>query len=393
MKKITAAYWHKDGLEIYSYVGQVPFKLPSGPLADVVPVKRKLGIYALIVGKDRLMHVRKRYPPALIEKLTKAVALEIGEIFPLVKPAFYCRIFKAISNYVELDIWAWEATDYKKLKDIFPFSHVIPEDVLFTADATEVNIFQYRDIIHMLAHAREGFIDSTSVPAAGFNNDHVSGFLFNLSQAGGEVEKIRIYGLGQLLLKNSPGLVVIRNDPKAYPPCIESIARTDLREFKVREGFPLLPYASLFMRIVLYLVAGYALMLFLTVKNYEHSSTEIRRKIGEMNKTVTAWNASKPPVDYSDAAEEVNVRLQKNGNLLKIMNMLAQKFPEGTFLDRILYTENNVELQVSSKDPLMVVKKMGGTEFVKKVTIKGALAKDKATGFYNFAVILELKAK
>ena len=388
-----AAYWHKDGLDIYSYVGQVPFKFASGSLADIQPVKRRRGIYALIVGKERLMHVRKRYPPAPIEKLTKAVALEIGEIFPIPQPAFYCRIFKAISNYVELDIWAWETTDYEKLKDVFPFNHVIPEDVLFTARDPEVRIFQQRDLIHMVAHARGGFLDSASVPLAGFDYEQINRFLLNLSQTGEEIKKISIYGLRQIRIKNIPGLQVVRTEEKTYPPCVETMAQIDFREFKIRGEHSFLSHLPLAMRLCLYLAAGYAFMLFFTVTNYDRAATEIRQKIAAMDKIAAGLEASKPAVDYSDVVQEINARLQKSPAPVKIMNMLAQKLPEGSYINRIIFAENNLQLNVASKNPLALIKALSSGEGVQKVTIKGTLSKDKRTGFYTCTVIMELLAK
>jgi len=393
MKKIMAAYWHKDGLDIYSYAGQVPFQYASGTLESIEPIKRGWGIKALIVGKDRLMHVRKRYPPAPLEKLTKAVALEIGEIFPISQPAFYCRIFKSISNYVELDIWAWETDAYEKLKAVFPFSHVIPEDVLFTASEPEVRIFQQRDLIHMVAHTRGGFLDSASVPLADFDYEQINRFLLNLSQTGEEIKKISIYGLRQIQIKNIPGLQMVRNEEKTYPPCVATMAQIDLREFKIRGEQSFLSHLPLAMRLCLYLAAGYAFMLFLTVTNYDRAATEIRQKIAAMDKTTTGLEAAKPAMDYSDVVQEINAKLQKSPAPVKIMNMLAQKLPEGSYINRIIFGENNLELNVASKNPLALVKALSSGDGVQKVTIKGTLSRDKRTGFYTCTVIMELLAK
>jgi len=388
-----AAYWYKEGLDIYSYAGQAPYKYVSGTLESIKPIKRGWGVKALIVGKERLMHIRKRYPPAPQEKLSKAVALEIGEIFPFAKPAFYCRIFRTISNYVELDIWGWEADDYENLKKIYPFSHVIPEDVLFTASDPEVRIFQRQDLIHMVAHGRTGFLDSASVPLAGFDYEQIDRFLLNLSQSGEEIKKIHIDGLNQIQIKNIPGLQVVRAEEKPYPPGIEIMARMTLREFKVSGEDAFLPYLQQAMRLCLYLAAGYAFMLFLTVTNYDRAATQIRQKIAAMDKTVAGQTVANPDVDYADVVSEINARLQHSPSPVNIMNMLARKLPAGSYVNRIVLSEKNMEINVTSKDPLALIKIMSSGNGVQNVKIKGALSRDKKTGFYTFTVMMELLVK
>ena len=392
MKKMMAAYWHADNLDIYSYEGEKPVKYASGPIAGLQPVKRGLGIKVLVVGRGRLMRIRKRYPPAPKEKLAKAVAMEITEIFPFTKPAFYCRIFRTISNYVELDIWAWEADSYAGIQEIFPFTHVIPEDVLFTAVVPEVRIFQYTGLVSMLAHGPGRFLDSASLPLAGFDAGQVSRFLFNLGQVGEEIKKVVIYGLPQFPVKSAPGMELVRSEESLYPPCLEGIAQASLGEFKIGGGYRSLPLPppALVMRIGLYLVLGYGLMLFLTLNNYNQAMTDIRKRMADIDKKNVTLAASQPSLDYTDVVREVNARIQKSQGPLKTINMLAQQLPKESFINRIMLTDNNLELQVASKIPLTVVKTLGGVDSVKKATIKGAPYQERGTGLYNFVVILEL---
>lgn len=389
-RKMMAAYWHKDGLDVYSFTDEKPVRFASGAPESLQPIKRGFGIKVLVVGRDRLMHIRKRYPPAPKEKLTKAVALEIGEIFPLSKPAFYCRIFRSVSNYVELDIWAWESDAYEKLREIFPFSHVVPEDVLFTAEEPEVGIFQRRDLVHMLAHAKSGYLDSASVPLAAFDDAQVSRFLFNLVQVGQEIKKIRIYGLQPFRIKEPPGIMLVRSEETIYPPCMAGLAHCDLKEFRIRGDYRFVPRSTLVLRIGLYLILGYGLLLFLTMKNYDQAATDIRQRIAALDKKAVALDASRPSVDYTDVSREINEKLQKGQQPLGILNMLAQTLPEGSFINRMVLTENLLELSLSSKEPLTVIKLLGNGKTVKKVAVKGAPSRDGATGRFNFAVTMEL---
>jgi hypothetical protein len=245
-------------------------------------------------------------------------------------------------------------------------------------------------LIHMLAHAKGRFLDSATIPRADFDAGQVSRFLVNLSQVGEEIKRIRIYGLPQFEIKDNLGPEVIRAQEKQYPPCLEGITHADLREFGIKGEYRFIPEPGLVLRICLYLILGYGLMLFLTVRNFDRASTEIRQRIAAMDKKAVALGASQSAADYSDVVREVNARLHDGLTPLKIFNMLAQKLPEGSFINRIKLMENSLELLVSSKEPLLVVKSLGNDALVKKVMLKGAPAKDKGTGFYNFVVTLEL---
>jgi hypothetical protein len=144
------------------------------------------------------------------------------------------------------------------------------------------------------------------------------------------------------------------------------------------------------LRIGLYLVLGYALMLSLTWSNYDQALRAIRSKTGEMNKKLTVADQGQPQEDYSTIIAEVNAKLKTSSMPLKAMNLLARRLPEGSFINRIVVNENGIEVAVSSKDPLGVVKALGDDGEVRKVNIKGAPTKDGGTGSYNFLMTMEL---
>ena len=93
MKDKMVAYWHNDGLEVYRIADEKPVKFASGALDKLEPIKGGLGKKILIVSRELLLHARKRYPPATEEKLFKAVALEIGDMFPLSAQPFTAGSF------------------------------------------------------------------------------------------------------------------------------------------------------------------------------------------------------------------------------------------------------------------------------------------------------------
>ena len=89
---MVVAYWHKDGLDIYRFVDKKPVRQASGGLEEIKPIRKIFDKKVLIIGRELLFHTRKRYPPAPIKKLTKAVEIEVKDIFPISKPAFHSRI-------------------------------------------------------------------------------------------------------------------------------------------------------------------------------------------------------------------------------------------------------------------------------------------------------------
>ncbi len=104
--------------------------------------------------------------------------------------------------------------------------------------------------------------------------------------------------------------------------------------------------------------------------------------------------------DYSTIIKEVNEKLSKKSSPLKAMETLAKNLPAGTYITRMVLNDNRLEVSVSSKDPLSVVKALGSAEGIKTVRLKGATgkgtpakgapAKGDATESYNFNVIIEL---
>ena len=164
---VVVAYWHKDGLMFIGLLDEKPVKQASGSLEELKPIRGILDKKVLIVSRELLLHTRKRYPPAPIKNLTKAVGLEIEDLFPISKPAFYCRVFESSTAYTTLDIWAWESEQYERLREVFPFNYLVPEDLAYSSDVPEIKIFQYRGMSNILAHSGHQFLGGASYPDAG----------------------------------------------------------------------------------------------------------------------------------------------------------------------------------------------------------------------------------
>jgi hypothetical protein len=389
MQDKRVAYWHKDGLEVFRITDKKAVKYASGTLDKLEPIKGGLGKKILIVSRELLLHARKRYPPATEEKLLKAVALEIGDIFPLSNPAFHCRVFQSFNTYTVVDIWAWDSEQYNRLEEVFPFNYVVPEDLAFASADPEVKVFQHGETTNMLAYADGTFLAGASYPASGFSREDVKRFLHSLDQSGAEIKKIKIYGSLPLTLNDM--MEVSRVDGRDYPPCLDEIESLDLSRFKIKgDYYRLWEKKDLIFRIAIYLILGYILMQYLTLRNYDRTADEIRQKMAVMDTKAARLDTGQKVEDYSTVIKEVNEKLNATHSPLKVMNMLARTVPEGSFVNKIVLNENRIEASVSTKDPISLVKALGDAKEIKKVSLKGAPVKDRATHSYNFVIMMEL---
>jgi hypothetical protein len=390
MMAMVVGYWHKDGIEIYRYVDEKPVKYASGSLDKIKPVKGMFGKKVIIVSRELILHTRKKYPPAPKEKLIKAIGLEIGDIFPLSKPAFHFRVYESTHAHTMLDIWAWESEPYGRLKEVFPFNYVVPEDLVYSSDVPEVKVFQYRGMTNILAHSGGRFLGGASYPDSGIDENNMERFLSGLGRWRSDIKQIKVYGSVPFRFKDVGESKILRVAAGDYPPCMDGLAALHMKEFKVKGDARLSSRIDLICRISIYLILGYGLMLYLTVRNYDHAAGEIRQKIDATDAKISHREIGQRIEDYSDIIKEVNNKLSTKRSPLKVMDTLAKSLPVGTFITRVVLNENNLEVSVSSKDPLSVVKALGGAEGIKTVRLKGAPGKDAATGSYNFNVTVEL---
>jgi hypothetical protein len=388
---MRVAYWHRDGLDVYQYVDEKLLKKVSGSLNELKPIKGILGKKVLIVGRELLLHTRKRYPPAPKEKLTKAVGLEIGDIFPILKPAFHCRVYESSNTYTTLDIWAWDSEPYARLREVFPFNYIVPEDLAYSSEVPEVKVFQYRGMTNILAHSGDRFLGGASYPDAGIDEKDVERFLSGLGRWRSDIRQIKVYGAVPFQFKDAEIPEISRVAQGDHPPCIDYLAGLNLNEFKVKGDIHLSSRIDFLCRILIYLILGYGIMLYLTAKNYDQVAWEIREKMNSIDKKISLnKDAGHKIEDYSDIVKEVNERIRARPIPLKVMDMIAHRLTAGSFINRMILNENNLEVSVSSRDPLSVVKALGGAEGIKTVRLKGAPGKDAKTGSYNFNVTVEL---
>lgn len=385
---VFAAYWHRGGLEIFRTKGDEITKTASGAVESLSQVGG-LGKKLLIVSRDLLMHTRKKYPPTTMENIKKAVSGEIKDIFPLEMPAFSVSIFETTSAHCFVDIWAWESGPYEKIRPVFPFTHVVPEDLLFVSAEPEITIFESGDLTHIIAHNKKGFSGGLSVKALSDNTLEL--FMRSIRASSGEIKRIISYIEKSKL--HMPALMPVSYEqPLKHPPCLRRLQGLDFKEFRVAGESAFKSNIELVQRAAIYLLVIYSISLFITKTNYDKAIGEVSGKLNNLTSDVAAAKAAGEGGRYADIMNALREKTGKKINPLPVMDALARSIPEGSYVTRIALNENTLELQAVSKEPLEVLKVLSAAKCIRTVSIKGGAPYKDPQGLYTFSLAVELKA-
>lgn len=394
---MLTAYLHKGGIDIYQVsVGKGVSgirvdKAASGALGQLKPFK-SLGKKLLIVGRDLCLHTRKKYPPASYSDLKKAIQMDIEDIFPIKDPSYFFKIFEKTSAYTLVDLWAWESSEINKIKTIFPFTHIMPEDAAFISDKPEISILINDGIASIVAYSKNGFMGSAVIKD--ITRQQIEIFLKGIGRHFEGIKRASIYNAPDSRLADDlKPLVpeVLNKQTWSYPVCIDYTDRLNLKDFRIEAGYAdILKNIHTIMRFSLYILIALSVSLFTTSRNYDSSLKEINKKISRVSVDAASLASKAAGEDYRDALNELDEKLKDNMHPFKIMDMLAQRLPDRSYVTRIVLNEKNLELSIVSKEPLNVIKAIGQSEMVNTIKLRGAPMKD-PKGIYTFSVVAELK--
>ncbi len=384
---MIVSYWHKNGIEVYRVKNSELTRIASGNLDTLKPFTG-FGKKVMIVARELLLYTRKRYPPTTRENIAKAISIEIRDIFPLESPAYFFRVSEQTATYSLVDIWAWDCSQYEGVRKVFPFTHVLPEDMAFISDEPEISIFEHDGLKHLVASNKNGFIGGLSLRT--LTDDGIEMFLRSLGRHSLEIKRIRLYcALENFSSENFSGtLPVVNEQQKDYPPCLKNINRLVLKNFRYAREIPFTPSIKLLLRLIIYFMIIYSFSLFITTENYDSAIQETSKRLDSLTKELTGVGQIKGSDDHSDIINELIEKRKSRIGPLAVMDALAEFIPEGTSITRMILNENNLELSLSSKDPLNVIRNLSGARCVKTVKLKGAPYK--AQDSYNFLLTLEL---
>jgi len=393
VSKSQAAYLGEKGVEIYQMAGQGKAELIySGSLDGLKPISGGIQRRILILGRSKVIRIRKQYPPMKMDKILRAVEMEAPALFPMVNCSFHCKIMETYPTHVILDIWAWEREPLESLRKSFAFGYVIPEDLSFLSSPSGIYIYPYGSMIHVIACGEGRFMDAASYPVAGFSKVDLELFLTGLADSFSLIKEIRFYGDTSVDVP-SAFISCVKNIQRFdSPPFLQAVEGISIKPFRLKNGTGVLNInRELLLRLAIYSVLAYGLMLYLTLNNYDRALLDLKNKFMMADKEINLLSAGGAFQGEQEAITDFEARMKETVPPLKILDVLATALPEESYLKSLVFNNGILEMTVSAHDPLMVIKKLSHSERIGKVSLKGSPMKETSTGIYNFAVSVEIK--
>jgi hypothetical protein len=380
-------------MEIYQMAGQGKAELLySGSLDGLKPVSGGIQRRILILGRSKVIRIRKHYPPMKMDKLLRAVEMEAPDLFPMVNCYFHCKIAETFPTHVILDIWAWERDQLESLRKSFAFSYVIPEDLTFLSSPSGIYIYLCGSKIQIIACGDGRFMDAASYPAADFSKADLELFLMGLADNASLIKEIRFYGDTAV---DVPSALIsrVKNIQRFdSPPFMKAVEGISIRPFCLKKGiWPLNINREVLLRFAIYTALGYGLMLYLTLNNYDKALMDLKNKIMTADKEINFLSPGGAFQGEQEAIKDFEAKMKETVPPLKILDVLSAALPEESYLKNLALNNGILEMTVSARDPLMVIKKLSRSEKIGKVSLKGSPMKETSTGTYNFALSVEIK--
>jgi len=384
MRNLFVGYWYKNYLDIYKKAPKKWELLSSSKLNELKPFKCLLGKKILVIGKDKILHCRKRYPHAPYKKLLKAIKLDLYNLFPSKTLEFIALPFEKTSTYVLFDIWAWENHEFLQIKKFFPFSYAIPEDLAFYFDTPEIKIYKNKDLIIFLAYIKGKYL-ATAIFKNSVSEEDFKKFFESLGIFKKEIKVIKIYG--NILPKLNMNLEIIRYPEPIYPPFLEDIPKLNLSSFKVKSKITFdLKKFEYFLRFIIYFLLGYSFFLYNLNYNYKLAIEEIKSSIQSL-KNLNNKNSQKR---YSKIFEELKNEINAYPSPLYILDLIAEKLPEGSYLTHLIINGKQIEVSINTQDIFSVLINFEKTPYIKNIKLKNQPIKDTSSGYYRFDLSFEL---
>jgi hypothetical protein len=327
-----------------------------------------------------------------MDKLLRAVEMEAPDLFPLVNCSFHCKIAKTYPTHVILDIWAWEREPLERLKKAFAFSYVIPEDLTFLSSPSGTYIYPCGSMIHVIACGEGIFLDAASYPATGFSKSDMELFLTGLADRSSLIKEIRFSGNTAVDVPSALISRVKKIQRADIHPFLQAIEVSSIKPFRLKnEMWPLNISREVLLRFAIYTALACGMMLYLTLHNYDKALLDLKNKIMAADKEINLLNQSGSLQGDKEAINNFEARMKDTVFPLKILDVLAVALPEESYIKSLALNSGMLEVTVSARDPLMVLKKLSSSERIKKVSLKGSPTKEPSTGIYSFALSVELK--
>ena len=369
---MIAGYWHTAGLDLYDVSNGKVKKLRSETGMRAGCGRRFKAFWPkrlLVVSRGQCLHIRKKYPSTSVANIAAAVQMEVSELFPIKTTAFVHRIFDITETYMLVDIWAWEASTAENLRAGFPFTHVIPEDLVFVADRPELLLWSQGEKQMFLAYGSRGFLGGATVVGEEPEGAKQR-FLRSLGTYGDGIQEVQVKNPGE-------------------PPCLAVLHKVPLKAFKVKAQKKFTIPLEMGVRMGAYCLLAYALFLFLTLQKYQEVGEQLSQTLNEVNQQVKdqLHNGERP--EDQESMQAIKDWLQQNISPLEVMNLLAEHLPQQDYLLRLAINQRKVDMTISGRDPLKAIAALSRVERFQKIGLKGSPGRE--TGGERFRFVLQVE--
>ncbi|MBF0320800.1 MAG: hypothetical protein HQL01_13460 [Nitrospirae bacterium] len=358
-------------------------------------INRLTGKNILVLGKELFYYWREKYPPAIQKNLKGIISNDAAELFPMIaKPSFHYKVFEAHANYTIVDIWAWESRVADELtkgvgnpsrKDFY-FNYLIPEDLLFRAEAPEAAIYAEGGKIYAIAYGPNGFIGFRTLSPPLKEGD-IEVFLRSLGAYRQQLKAINLSGITLSAGMDIPPVHIIDNST-GCPVSLLGLNSFKLAPFRTKTWHSALDTQLLF-RIAMYSMAAYLVSSFLSIKKLDTSIEDIEKETSKVTKQINEL----AELQDKDVTAKLLIALAKKVSEftppLDVIEVLTRAIPEGSYVTQLNITNRNVDVYIVSADPSGVISKLSTSKEVEAVKLVGEPTREGQT--YKFRLSIDMR--
>lgn len=351
----------------------------------------------LILGKEYFFHIKKKYPPLKEKEIVKALSFDIEDAVPITNPQYVFRISERKETYCEVDLFAWQSDTVSEIREKFPYTHIIPEDLIFYSPEPAIFVLPKNQRIYLVATSKEGFIASHIISP---QPEEFNLFLKALGRYADSLKRIVCYGLEReevyrfLPEHFRPYLVIKKSLQEDLPLFLQKIK---LRDFKLKKPLETDRILLTSARVFIYILIAIFLNLYFTYHSYNSAIQDTRKKINQFDTELKSFEEisrkqTSRALELRQLKQELTKKLDEGvTDLFSILDGIAGCLPDESYITTFELKEKNLSMYVYTKDVFEVMEKLRKLQFVKSVKLASPPSHDKAKKTYSFRVEVTLR--
>lgn len=384
------------------------FRIFKGKIEKLSEKEIKKWVYffekkVVILSRELVFHIKKSFPLVERKELKKMISFEVEEISPYKDFGYYYRIGEIGKTFMEVDFWFWEIKVLESLKEKgFLFSHVIPEDLVFSGQKGSLFVSFKKDKTYLIAY-KENFLNSTlcSFP---LEEECLALFLKTLKEK--EINQVIIYGkkedfpeevFKKVFERGFPILTYKKSLIEDLPYFLEKIS---LKSFKIKK---ITSYEELILkglRIAFLATLAIIFNLYISGRSYDKAKEEVIAKIKKLSEEEKRgsliYKKEFSKEEFSQKLSEFKDELKSKENerikdVVFLMDELAKILPDESYIRTFELKEKKLNLYITAKDVIEIIKGLRKLEMVKEVKLGSAPIFDPSKKVYSFRVEITLK--